>query len=99
MLISYKWLQEYFNGKLPDSKKIKDVLTMHSYEISEVSKDKDDFIFDIDVLPNRAHDSLSYFGIAREVEMLFDLKTKFSDVENVKIDKNLKSSDFFNFKN
>ena len=43
---------------------------MHSYEISEVSKDKDDFIFDIDVLPNRAHDSLSYFGIAREVEML-----------------------------
>ncbi|MEK7182377.1 MAG: phenylalanine--tRNA ligase beta subunit-related protein [Patescibacteria group bacterium] len=98
MLISYKWLQEYFNGKLPDSKKIKDVLTMHSYEISEVSKDKDDFIFDIDVLPNRAHDSLSYFGIAREVEMLFDLKTKFSDVENVKTDKNLKSSDFLTLK-
>lgn len=98
MLISYKWLQEYFNEKLPDPKKIKDVLTMHAYEISEVLEDKDDFIFDIDVLPNRAHDSLSYFGIAREIGMFFDLKTKFPSVENIKVDKNLKSVDFLTLK-
>ncbi|TSD03420.1 MAG: phenylalanyl-tRNA synthetase beta chain [Parcubacteria group bacterium Athens0714_16] len=98
MLISYKWLQEYFDEKLPSPEKIKDTLTMHSYEISEISKDKDDFIFDIDILPNRAHDSLSYFGITREIEMLFDLKTKFPDLNKLQTDKSLKSSDFLTLK-
>lgn len=98
MLISYKWLQEYFNDKLPNPKKIEEVLTMYSYEISEVLENKDDFIFNIDILPNRAHDSLSYFGIAREIGILFDLKTKFPNVESIKVDKNLKSSDFLTLK-
>lgn len=97
MLISYKWLQEYFDKKLPKPEEVKNVLTMHSYEVSEILKDKDDFIFDIDVLPNRAHDSLSYFGIVREIGMLFDLKTKFPDTK-IETDKNLKSSSFLTLK-
>lgn len=98
MLISYKWLQEYFDKKLPKPEEIKNALTMYSYEVSEILKDKDDFIFDIDVLPNRAHDSLSYFGISREIGMLFDLKTKLPNVNEVKTDKNLKSYDFLTLK-
>ncbi|MFA5838366.1 MAG: phenylalanine--tRNA ligase beta subunit-related protein [Candidatus Paceibacterota bacterium] len=106
MLISYKWLQEYFDkparqlagGKFPKPEEIKNALTMHSYEVSEILKDKDDFIFDVDILPNRAHDSLSYFGIAREIGMLFDLKTKFPDLDKLQADKSLKSSDFLTLK-
>lgn len=36
----------------------------------------DDTIFSIDVLPNRAHDSLCHYGVAREVATLFDLTLK-----------------------
>lgn len=36
----------------------------------------DDTIFSIDILPNRAHDSLCHYGVAREVAALFDLKLK-----------------------
>jgi len=98
MRISYKWIQEYFNKNLPSPEQIKDKLTAYSYEVGEIIKNEGDFIFDIDILPNRAHDSLSYFGVANEIGMLFDLKTKFPDDTKLKTDNNLKSSDFINLK-
>jgi phenylalanyl-tRNA synthetase beta subunit len=76
MKISYKWLQDYFDKKLPEPKKLAELLTLHSYEVEDVSKADDDYVLSIDVLPNRAHDSLSHRGIAKEISALLNLKLK-----------------------
>ena len=74
MKFSYNWLQAYFTKKLPEPNKLAEILTMHSFEVEEVLKKGKDWIFDIDILPNRAHDCLSYSGLAREVAALINYK-------------------------
>ena len=69
MLISYNWLQTYFKEKLPPADKVAEVLIFHSFEIESVEKHSDDFIFDVKVLPDRAHDCLSHRGVARELSV------------------------------
>ena len=64
MLISKKWLQSYFVQELPSAQEIADILMMHSFEIEGVSQVSDDWVIDIDVLPNRAHDCLCHQGVA-----------------------------------
>jgi len=44
-----------------------------------------DIILDIDVLPNRAHDALSYEGMAREIAALEGRKISFSENEEVSV--------------
>ncbi len=99
MKISYNWLQSYFSArggsafggdKLPKPEKLAELLTMHSFEVEQLSavsyqpsekKKKvesrrpraDDYIFDIDISPNRAHDCLSHIGVAREVATILNL--------------------------
>lgn len=75
MLISYNWLQTYFKEKLPSVDKVAEVFIFHSFEIESVEKNGDDFILDIKVLPDRAHDCLSHRGIARELAVHLNLKT------------------------
>lgn len=70
MKISYNWLQSFFNKKLPSPDKLADLLTFHSFEVEQVKKQDKDWVLDIDVLPNRAHDCLSHLGIAREISVL-----------------------------
>lgn len=91
MLISYKWLQTYFNKNLPKPEKLANFLTMHSLEVETIEKKKGDYIFDIKVTPNRAHDCLSHGGIAREVSALLDLKLK---TEKLKIKNHKLKIDF-----
>ncbi|MCH8986752.1 phenylalanine--tRNA ligase subunit beta [Patescibacteria group bacterium] len=67
MLFSYNWLSEYIQGELPVPKKLGDLLSMHAFEVENVEKKNDDWILDIDVLPDRAHDALNHMGIAREI--------------------------------
>jgi len=74
MKVSYKWLQSYFNKKLPKPEKLADLLTMHSFEVEDIEKKKNDYVFDIDILPNRAHDCLSHEGVAREVSAILGLE-------------------------
>lgn len=76
MLISYNWLQKYFNDKLPNPEKISEGIVFHSFEVESVVKKDEDTVFDIKVLPDRAHDCLSHFGIAREISVIFDLPIK-----------------------
>ncbi len=79
MLISYNWLQNYFDEKLPEPEKISEGITFHSFEVENINKIKGDMIFDIKVLPDRAHDCLSHWGIAKEVSIIFGLKIKNRD--------------------
>lgn len=76
MIVSYNILQDFFDDKLPDPKKLADILTMHSYEVESFKEHDNDFIFEIDILPNRAHDSLSHRGVAKELSVLLNFKLK-----------------------
>ncbi|MBU2109804.1 C40 family peptidase [Patescibacteria group bacterium] len=78
MKISYNWLQSYFAKKLPKPEKVAEVLTMHSFEVEsveplDIARGKRDFVFNIDVLPNRAHDCLSHYGIAKELAAIMGI--------------------------
>ena len=95
MVFSYNWLQSFFKQKLPAPQRLAELLTMHSFEVEKVERRDNDFILDIDVLPNRAPDCFSHWGIAREIAVLtgFDFKpAKSVLVEN----KNLKIKDLIN---
>jgi len=95
MKISYNWLKEYIKGRLPRPEKLAEVLTLHAFEVKSVTKKESDYILDIDVLPNRAHDCLSHIGVARECVTLLNLKLqiancKFKESRKLKINKFLK---------
>ncbi len=93
MLISYNWLKDYLKGRLARPEKLAEILTLHSFEIEEVKKTGKDWLLDIDVLPNRAHDCLSFIGIAREVSAITSLNFK-EPSYLVKEDKKIKTADF-----
>ncbi len=93
MLFSYNWLQSFFKDKLPKPEKLAELLVMHSFEVEEVKKVGEDFVLDIDVLPNRGPDCFSHFGIARECSVITGSKLKIPN-SRLKEDKNLRTRDF-----
>ncbi len=95
MQFSHNWLQSFFKKKLPRPDKLAELLTMHAFEVKEVKKIGKDFVLDIDVLPNRAPDCFSYFGMAREIRTITNL-TFFTGAKKIKLneDKELKTKDF-----
>ena len=74
MKFSYNWLQSFFTNKLPEPNKLAELFDMHSFEVESVEKKKKDYVLDIDVLPNRAHDCLCHIGVAREISAILNLK-------------------------
>ncbi len=73
MKISFNWLKWYI-PEAPDADSLADILTYHLAEVETVEKNPDgDFVFDIKILPNRAHDLLSHQGIARELASLLNI--------------------------
>lgn len=66
MIFSYNWLKDYV-PKLPKSEQLAELLTMHSFEVENLEKKGRDYILDIDILPNRGHDCLCHWGVAREI--------------------------------
>ncbi len=73
MLISRNWLQSYFTTELPSAHDIAETLLVHSFEIEDVYQTPSgDWVIDVDVLPNRAHDCLCHLGIAVEYDGLTD---------------------------
>ena len=92
MKISYNWLKKYLKNKLPEPKKLVEILTLHSFEIENMQKKGNDWILDVDILPNRAHDCLSYIGIAKEISILTGNEFKIPDTK-FQEDKSLKGKD------
>jgi phenylalanyl-tRNA synthetase beta chain len=76
MKVSYNWLNEYFNGKLPPVKEAAEILTMNSSEVDGVEEVKGEYVLDVKILPNMAHSCLCHRGIAREFSALLDLPMK-----------------------
>jgi phenylalanyl-tRNA synthetase beta chain len=94
MKVSYKWLNEYFEGKGPKVEKAADLLTMHSMEVEDMEKVGGDTVLNVKTLPNNNHSCLCHKGIAREIGTLANIKTnlysrKFADFAISKTSKNL----------
>ncbi len=92
MIFAHDWLQDYISKKIPKPKDLAELLTFHSFEIEGVEKRKGEWIIDIDVLPNRAHDCLSHIGIARECAVLLGAQLKLPEVK-LKESKKIKIKD------
>jgi phenylalanyl-tRNA synthetase beta chain len=74
MKISYNWLKWYI-PEMPTPEKLAEVFTFHICEVESFEKLPDgDVIFDLKILPNRAHDLLSHQGVARELASVLDIK-------------------------
>lgn len=67
MVFSYNWLQQYSSEKLPKPHTLAELLSLHAFQVEEVRKVKGDWLLDVDILPNRAHDCLCHTGVAREI--------------------------------
>ncbi len=101
MKVSYKWLNEFLDHKLPKTDVAVEALTMHALEVDGVEKVKEDFVFDVKVTPNLAHSCLSHRGIAREFSAILDLPIKsisrefkdFSKVKKSNLDLRIKIQD------
>ncbi len=76
MKVSYKWLNEFLDKKLPAISDVVDTLTMNSCEIDGIEKTDEDVILDVKILPNMAHSCLCHRGIANELSVLLDLPIK-----------------------
>jgi len=91
MKFSYNWLTEYLK-KAPSPQKMAELLNMHAFEVESVQKLNNDFVLDIKVLPNRAHDCLSHLGIAKELSAISGIGFVLPKFK-IKEDKSLKIRD------
>jgi len=73
MAYSYNWLKTYFDKEIPSPEDIENGIIFHSFEVEGMEKKGNDTLFDIKILPDRAHDCLCHTGIAGEVGAIFDL--------------------------
>jgi phenylalanyl-tRNA synthetase beta chain len=74
MKISYNWLKSYI-PEIPTPEKLSDIFTFHICEVESFDMLKNgDYIFDLKILPNRAHDLLSHQGVARELASLLNIQ-------------------------
>jgi len=77
MKVSYNWLQEkYFDKPLPAPEKLAELLSAHAFDVEGIEKIGDDTVFDIKVLPDRAHYALSHAGIALEISAISGIHMK-----------------------
>ena len=73
MNISHNWLK-WYTKEVPEAERLAETFTYHLCEVESYSKTPDgDTVFDLNILPNRAHDLLSHLGIAREISGLLGL--------------------------
>ena len=92
MKFSYNWLKEYVT-KISSPQQVAVDLTMGIFDVENVEQFNHDWLLDIKVLTNRAHDCLSHLGIVREI--VATGKGEFSEPKiNFKEDKSLKIKDF-----
>jgi phenylalanyl-tRNA synthetase beta subunit len=76
MLVSYKWLQSYFEKPLPPVEEVVHAFTFGAFEIEGTEEKHGDTIIDIKVLPDRACYCLSHRGIAKELSALLGVPLK-----------------------
>ena len=86
MKYSYNWLKKLIDGDIPEVEELAGLLTRHSFEVEEIAEQEDDYVLDIDVLPNRASDCLSHYGIAREIVAILQAQNKGAELKELSAD-------------
>ena len=82
MLISYNWLKSYIR-ELPDVDKLTELITFKLCEIESVEKlPSGDTVFDLKILPDRAHDLLSHRGVAYEIAGMLGIEVDTNSLHN-----------------
>lgn len=76
MKYSYNWLQKHIKEKLPAPEELKEKIIFHAFEVESFDQINNDWVYDIKVLPDRAGDTLSHYGMAREIAGLFNFTLK-----------------------
>ncbi|RKY31036.1 MAG: phenylalanine--tRNA ligase subunit beta [Candidatus Omnitrophota bacterium] len=74
MKVTYNWLRDFVEIKI-SPQALAEKLTMAGLEVTSLEKKDGDYVFDIEVTPNRS-DCLSVIGIAREVAAVTNKKLK-----------------------
>lgn len=74
MLISYNWLKDYVDIKMP-AEKLAQILAMAGLSVDSVEEKGGDSVLELEITSNRP-DCLSYIGVAREVAALTGRKLK-----------------------
>ncbi len=82
IFIPYSWLKDYLDLKIAPQKAA-DLLSLHSFSVEKIIKQKNDFVFEIEITPNRG-DALSILGIARELKAILGLKLKEPKIKPLK---------------
>jgi phenylalanyl-tRNA synthetase beta chain len=84
MLISYNWLKKYIKN-IPPAEELESLITFKVCELENVEKlPSGDVLFDLNVLPDRAHDLLSHKGVAKEIAGLLGLLFEGGKEEEIK---------------
>ncbi len=76
MKYSYNWLQTHIVEPLPPVKELEQKIIFHAFEVEDIETLGTDTVMEIKILPDRAGDCLSHFGMAREIAGLFGLTLK-----------------------
>ena len=80
MKISYQWLQEYIQEPLPEPKVLAEKIIFGAFEVENADEletlPSGDTMLDIKTLPDRNHDALGHYGMAKEVAGLLGLTLK-----------------------
>lgn len=85
MLVSYKWLQTYFDETLPNWGQLGEFLTMRVLELDSIIDTSDEAVLDVKVLADRAHYCLSHRGIAGEIAAVTGLSRKTSEKPDIAV--------------
>ncbi len=74
MQFSYNWLKRHFSETLPAPEIIENDLIFKAFEVEKVEGlASGDSIFEVKILPDRAHDCLCHRGLARELGAILNL--------------------------
>lgn len=106
MKFLHSWIQDYIQDKIPEGEEFVEKISTNAFEVEEFNKIENpkeivsdkipeiDYIYDLNILPNRAHDALSHYFLAKEVATLFDFKLKniLQDLEEFKKDLNIEKT-------
>ncbi len=86
MKFLHSWLQEYIEDKIPAGEEFVKGISTNAFEVEEYFEienklteekaEKTDWVYDLNVLPNRNHDAISHYYMAKEVSVIFNLKLK-----------------------
>lgn len=85
MKVPHSWLQSQFADTLPDPETMAELFTFRCFEVEGIEVIDGDPVYDLKVLPDRAHYALSWNGIAYEVSAALQKERKYGPYQfNVK---------------